>query len=125
MHPRNFASEKIVSYRVHPHVRPPLHVSRDEILHFKHPRVLTVNRIPSRTFRDDNNNNNNNKADSLLRLNFNVYIDADDRERARAKGKKQGDQFRWKKNITILYITTVRKRGKVSGHQSGNERQRK
>ena len=34
------------------------------------------------------------------------------------KVKKQGDQFRWKKNITILYITTVRKREKVSGHQS-------
>ena len=49
----------------------------------------------------------------------------DNRGRARAKGKKQGDQFRWKKNITILYITTVRKREKVSGHQSENEQQRK
>ena len=29
-----------------------LHVSRDEILYFKHPRVLTVNGIPSWTFRD-------------------------------------------------------------------------
>ena len=36
---------------------------------------------------------------------------------------KKADQFRWKKNITISYTTTVRKRGKVSGHQSENERQ--
>ena len=33
-------------------------------------------------------NNNNNKVDSLLQLNFNVYIDVDNREKARAKGKK-------------------------------------
>ena len=71
-------------------------------------RVLMVNCIPSWTFRDTNNNN---KADSLLRLNINVNIDVDNRERARAKGKKQGDRFRWNKNITILYITMVRKKG--------------
>ena len=41
----------------------------------------------------------------------------DDRKRARAKDKKQGDQFFWKKHITILYTTTVRTRGKVNGHQ--------
>ena len=46
-------------------------------------------------------------------------------EKLERKVKKQGDQFRWKKNITILYITTVRKREKVSGHQSENEQQRK
>ena len=72
-------------------------------MHFEHPRVvlvLTVNRIPSRTFRDKNNNN---KADSLLRLNFNVNVDVDNRERARAKCKEQGDQFRWKKNNNFIY----------------------
>ena len=41
-------------------------------MHFKHPRVFAVNPIVSLTFRDKNNNN---KADSLFRLNFNVYID--------------------------------------------------
>ena len=46
-------------------------------------------------------------------------------EELERKVKKQGDQFRWKKNIIILYITTVRKREKVSGHQSENEQQRK
>ena len=46
-------------------------------------------------------------------------------EELERKVKKQGDQFRWKKNIIILYITTVRKRENVSGHQSENEQQRK
>ena len=41
-------------------------------MHFKHPRVFAVNPIVSLTFRDKNNNN---KADSLFRLNSNVYID--------------------------------------------------
>ena len=41
-------------------------------MHFKQPRVIAVNPIVSLTFRDKNNNN---KADSLFRLNFNVYID--------------------------------------------------
>ena len=41
-------------------------------MHFKHPRVFAVNPIVPLTFRDKNNNN---KADSLFRLNFNVYID--------------------------------------------------
>ena len=68
------------------YVRPPLHVSRDEILHFKHMRVSAVNRIASRAFRDKNNNN---KANSFFRLNFNVYVDVDNGERARARDKKQ------------------------------------
>ena len=41
-------------------------------MHFKQPRVIAVNPIVSLTYRDKNNNN---KADSLFRLNFNVYID--------------------------------------------------
>ena len=81
-----------------------------------------MNPLASRTFRDKNNNN---KADCLLRLNLNVFIDVDNRKRARVKGKQQGDQFRLKKNITILHITAVIKRGNVSGHQSEKERQRK
>ena len=54
MHPRNFGSEKIIRTG---YLRPPLHVSRDEILHFKHPRVSAVNRIASRPFRNIYNNN--------------------------------------------------------------------
>ena len=87
MHPRKFGSEKVVrTYGVRPSVRPPLHVSRDEILHFKHTRVLALNRIASQTFRDKNNNS---KSDSFFPLNLNVYIDMDNRERARARDKKQ------------------------------------
>ena len=74
-------------YGVRPDVRPPLHVSRREILHFKHTRVSAVNRIATRTFRDKKNNNN--KADSFFGLNFKVYIGVDNRERARGRDKKQ------------------------------------
>ena len=49
----------------------------------------------------------------------------DNRKRAKAKGKKKGDQFRWKKHRTILYITAVIKWRDVSVHQSRKERQRK
>ena len=71
-------------------IRPPLHVSRDEILHFKHLRVSAVNRKASRAFRDKNNNN---KADSFFRLNFNVYIDVNNGERARAREKTKETNF--------------------------------
>ena len=49
MYSRNFGSEKIVCT----FVRPPLHVSRGEILHFKHPHVSAVNRLATRTFREE------------------------------------------------------------------------
>ena len=92
------------------YVRPPLHVSWDELLHFKHPRVSAVNRIASRTFRDKNNNI---KADSFFRLNYNVYIDLDNRERARARDKQQ------RRPISLAekhenFIATVRKRRSAS-----------
>ena len=48
-------------------MRPLFRVSRDEILHFKHPRVSAVNRIASRPF-------SNKLADSFFGLNFNVWI---------------------------------------------------
>ena len=50
MHPRNFGPEKIV--RTRPYLRPPIHVSLGEILHFKYARVSAVNRIATRNFRD-------------------------------------------------------------------------
>ena len=81
MYSRNFGSEKIVCRLV----RPPLHVSRGEILHFKHPHVSAVNRTATRTFREEENSNN--KADFFFRLDFNVYTDVDNRERARVSDK--------------------------------------
>ena len=82
MHPSNFQP-----CGVRPYVRPPLHVNRVEILHFKYTRISAVNRsIATRTFRDKNNNNN--EADSFFLLNFKVYIGVDNRERARARDKK-------------------------------------
>ena len=48
MYPRNFGCNKIVRT----YVRPPLHVSWGEILHFKHPELLTVNPMATWTFRE-------------------------------------------------------------------------
>ena len=46
------------------------------------------------------------KPESFFPLNFNVYINLDNRERARAKNNNNnnnnGDQFRWKKNMKII-----------------------
>ena len=66
-----------------------------------HLRVSGVNRLATRTLRGKVNNN---KAESFFRLNLSVYIDLDNRERAKARDKKQRRSFsRWKKNIKILY----------------------
>ena len=56
-------------------------------MRFKHLRVSGVNRMGTRTFREKKYNNN--KAGYFFRLNFNVYINVDKRERARARDKKQ------------------------------------
>ena len=98
MYSRNFGSEKIVCT----FVRPPVHVSRGEILHFKHPHVSAVNRMATRTFREEKNSNN--KADSFFRLDFNVYTDVDSRERARAR-----DKTNKKKEKHENFIAAVRK----------------
>ena len=52
MHRKNFGSHKIVLTT--PYVRPTLHVSGDEILHFKHPRVSAVKRMAAWTFEEKN-----------------------------------------------------------------------
>ena len=67
-------------------VQPPIHVSRGEILKFKHRRVSAVNRMATRTFREKKYNKN--KADSFSPLNCNVYINVDNRERARARDEE-------------------------------------
>ena len=81
--PRNFGCEKIY---VLLHVYPPLHVSRGEILHFKYPRVLAVNRVATRTFREKERTP---KLSLFFRLSFNVYNDVDNSERARTRDKRQ------------------------------------
>ena len=39
--------------------------------------------------RENNKNNNNKKAESFVRLNFNVYINVENRERAKARNTQQ------------------------------------
>ena len=80
-HPRNFGSDKVVRTYVSPH----LHVSWGEICISSTPRVSVVNRKAIRTFREKKKNKN--KAESFFRLNFNVYINLGNRERAN-KGNK-------------------------------------
>ena len=100
MYQGNFRSEKIVCTNI----RPPLQVSRGEILHVKHPHVSAVNRLATRTFREEKTSNN--KAGSFFRLDFNVYTDVDNRERARAKDKKTREK---KKEEHENFIAAVRK----------------
>ena len=55
-----------------------------------HLRVSGVNRMATRTLRGKVNNN---KAESFFRLNLSVYIDLDNRERAKARDNKQRRSF--------------------------------
>ena len=60
--------------------------------------------MATRTFREEKTSNN--KADSFFRLDFNVYTDVDNRERARAKDKKTREK---KKEKHENFIAAVRK----------------
>ena len=118
--PRNFGSDKI---SVIPYVRPPLHVSRGEILHFKHPCVLAINCMATRTFREKKQS----KAESFFfRLNFNVYNDVDNRERARTRDKKnRGDEEKHDNFISAVrrkeMLTATKE--KMSGSKKKNEQE--
>ena len=74
-------------------------------MQFKHlPRVLawppgSLERI----------NNKVNKADSFFRLNFNVYIDVDDREKARLRDTKQRRPSSFGVRKYEIFILAVRK----------------
>ena len=67
--------------------------------HFKHPHVLAVNRIATRTSREKKNNS---KAESL------VYIFVDNRERARTRDTKQRRQISLEQQHEN-YIAAVRR----------------
>ena len=102
MHPRNLGSEKIVcTTNVRPYVRPPGHVSRGEVLHFKYARVSAVNRIATRTFTDKKNNNNN-KADSFFHLILMSTLTWITEKELKRLIKNKGDQFRRKNDTNIL-----------------------
>ena len=95
MHPRNFGSEKILrTGYISPYVHP-----------------LEIKTTTT-------------KADSFCRLNFNVYIDVDNRQRDRAKDKNQRRPISLEEKHNT-FIAAARKRGNASCHQAENERQRK
>ena len=99
MHPSNFHPCGVC-----PYVRPPLHVNRVEILHFKYKPISAVNRsiATRRTFRDKKQQQRS--RFSFFRLNFKVYIGVDNRERARARDKETKEtKFVWRtRNMKIL-----------------------
>ena len=108
-------------YVVRPYVRPPLHVSRGKILHFKYTRVSAVNRIATRTFRDKKQQQRSRIFHSTQ---FNVYIGVDNRERARDRDKKTKEtNFVWR--ITWQFYSGCEKTRNASGHQGKKERQQK
>ena len=111
MYSRHFGSEKIVCT----FVRPPVHVSRGEILHFKHPHVSAVNRMATRTFREEKNSKTKLilSFDSIL-MSILTWIAEKELER----GIKQ---IRRKKNMKIFYRGSEKMRN-ASGHQGENER---
>ena len=57
--------------------------------------IRPLNRMATLTFTEKKYNNN--KDDSFFRLNFNAFLNVDNRERAGARDKKQRDQ-----NVKIL-----------------------
>ena len=62
-------------------------------MHLKYPRVSTVNCITTWTFRDKLKQQQQRPADSFFGLNFNVYIDVDNREIARTRFKTMETNF--------------------------------
>ena len=125
MHSRNFGSDKIVLT----YVRPPLHVSWGETLYFKHPARLGGKSHGHRDFKRETerkktkqNNNNNEKAESFVRLNFNVYINVDNRERAKARNTQQRRPISLEEKHQN-FTAAVRKWKCYSGHESENVRQ--
>ena len=83
MHPRNFGSDKIVRTKYESTFTPSC--KPDSNFAF-HPRVLVVNSIATRAFKEKTTTT---KLILSSDLNFHVYIDVHNRERARARDKKQ------------------------------------
>ena len=91
---------------------------------FQAPRSLVsaVNRTAARTYREKNNNNNN-KAESFFRLDFNVYINVDNREKVRARNKTTTTKTNLVGRKTRKFYSGAEKIRNTSFHQGENERQ--
>ena len=84
---------------------------------FKHPFVFVMNRMATWTYRKKKQQ----QGESFFRLNFDVYTDMDNRERASARKESKGDEFRWKKDENFL--VAVRKWEMLAASKVKNERQ--
>ena len=72
--------------------------------------------------RENNKNNNNKKAESFVRLNFNVYINVENRERAKARNTQQRRPISLEEKTSEFYSGSEKMRN-ASGHESQNVRQ--
>ena len=95
MHPRNFGSDKIVRTKYESTSTPSC--KPDSNFAF-HPRVLVVNSIATRAFKEKTTTT---KLIVSSDLNFHVNIDMHNRE-LEQEIKNKGDQFRRKNNMKIL-----------------------
>ena len=104
------ASKKFWFWESRPYVRPPLHVSRDTWnFAFQVPAHSVGHRIATQTFRDKKQQQQI-KADPFFQLNFNVYIiGVDNREKARARDKKQMETWILLEELYENFIAAVRK----------------
>ena len=95
-------------------------------MHFKHLARFGGKSHGRQDLQGEKNNNNNNEADSFFRLNFNAYINVDNREKARAINKTTTTT---KANLvgrkTSKFYSGATKMRNASFHQGENERQRK
>ena len=93
-------------------------------MHFKH-LARFGGKYHGRQDLQGEKNNNNNKAESFFRLNFNAYINVDNREKARARNKTITTKTNLVGRKTSKFYSGATKMRNASFHQGENERQRK
>ena len=77
--------------------------------------------MAARTYREKNNKNN--KDESFFTLNFNVYINVDNREKVRARNKTTTTKTNLVGRKTKKVYSGAEKMRNASFHQGENERQ--
>ena len=77
--------------------------------------------MAARTYREKNNKNN--KDESFFTLNFNVYINVDNREKVRARNKTTTTKTNLVGRKTWKFYSGAEKIRNASFHQDENERQ--
>ena len=82
----SYALKNFWFWQNRPYVRPSLHLSCGEIFLFKHPARFGGKSHGHPDFKREKNNN---KAESFFRPSLKIYVNLENRERARTGNKKQ------------------------------------